>query len=191
MIGQMVIKRVSDKEEIKGIKALQTSNLKSNLTEAEMMQEGFLTASYTLEFLEQIHDIEPAIVAKDGDTVVGYALAVTKALYGHHDLLDDLFTKIDAHHYKGQLLADIDYVVVGQLCVAKTHRGRGLVQQLYGHFQASLSTKYPYLITDVDEKNPRSVKAHIKTGFAIIGTLHYGGSDWHIVLWDWKGGQAI
>lgn len=187
----MVIKRVTDKEEIKGIKALQTSNLKSNLTEAEMMQEGFLTASYSLEFLEQMHHIEPAIVAKDGDTVVGYALAVTKALCGHHALLDDLFTQIDAHHYKEQLLADVYYVVVGQLCVAKTHRGLGLVQQLYGHFRASMSPKYPYLITDVDDKNPRSIKAHLKKGFEIIGTLHYGGSDWHIVLWDWNGGQAI
>lgn len=184
----MVIKRVTDKEEINGIKALQTSNLKSNLTDAEMMQEGFLTASYSLEFLEQMHSIEPAIVAKEEDTVVGYALAVTKALYGHHDLLDDLFAQIDAHRYKGQLLADVDYVVVGQLCVAKTHRGIGLVQQLYGFFQTSLSTKYPYLITDVDEKNPRSVKAHLKTGFEIIGSLHYGGSDWHIVLWDWGKG---
>lgn len=112
----MVIKRVTDKEEISGIKALQTSNLKSNLTEAEMIQEGFLTASYSLEFLDQMHQLEPAVVAKDGDAVVGYALAVTKALYGHHDLLNDLFTQIDAHRYKGQLLADVDYVVVGQLC---------------------------------------------------------------------------
>lgn len=184
----MVIKRVTDKEEISGIKALQTSNLKSNLTEAEMMQEGFLTASYTLEFLTHMQSIEPAIIAKDGDAVVGYALAVTKALYGHHDLLNDLFTQIDAHRYKGQLLADVDYVVVGQLCVAKTHRGRGLVQKLYGFFQTALSNKYPFLITDVDEKNPRSVKAHLKTGFEIIGTLHYGGSDWHIVLWDWAKG---
>lgn len=184
----MVIKRVTDQAEIIGIKALQNSNLKSSLTEAEMIQEGFLTASYSLEFLEQMHQLEPAVVAKDGDVVVGYALAVTKALYGHHDLLNDLFTQIDAHRYKGQLLADVDYVVVGQLCVAKTHRGMGLVQKLYGFFQTALSNKYPFLITDVDEKNPRSVKAHLKTGFEIIGTLNYGGSDWHIVLWDWAKG---
>jgi ribosomal protein S18 acetylase RimI-like enzyme len=187
----MIIKRVSDKTEIRSIKALQTSNLKSNLTEAEILQEGFVTASYSLELLEQMHRIEPAIIAKDGDAVVGYALAVTKALYGQHGLLDDLFAQIDAHHYKGQALANVNYVVVGQLCVAKTHRGRGLVQKLYGFFREALSTKYPYLITDVDEKNPRSVKAHIKTGFEIIGTLHYGGSNWHIVLWDWNSEQQI
>ena len=184
----MVIKRVTDQAEIIGIKALQNSNLKSSLTEAEMIQEGFLTASCSLEFLEQMHQLEPAVVAKDGDVVVGYALAVAKALYGHHDLLNDLFTQFDAHRYKGQLLADVDYVVVGQLCVAKTHRGMGLVQKLYGFFQTALSNKYPFLITDVDEKNPRSVKAHLKTGFEIIGTLNYGGSDWHIVLWDWAKG---
>lgn len=184
----MVIKRVSNKEEIRGIKALQTSNLKLNLTKAEMQQEGFLTASYSLELLEQMHYMEPAIIAKDGDTVVGYALAVTRGLYGQHDLLDDLFAQIDTHCYNGQMLATVNYILSGQLCVAKTHRGMGLVQKLYGFFKESLSGQYPYLITDVDDKNPRSVRAHIKTGFEIIGTLHYGGSDWHIVLWDWNGG---
>lgn len=185
----MVIKRVTDLTEIEGIKHLQTINLKANLTEAEMLQEGFLTASYPLELLQQMHRIEPAIIAKEGDTVAGYALAVTKAIGGQHDLLDDLFRQIDAHHYQGQLLAEVDYVVVGQLCVAKMYRGLGLVQQLYGHFQTSLSHKYPYLITDVDDKNPRSIKAHLKTGFEIIGSLQYGGSNWHIVLWDWASGK--
>jgi hypothetical protein len=26
----------------------------------------------------------------------------------------------------------------------------------------------------------------LKSGFQIIDTLQYGGSEWDIVLWDWK-----
>lgn len=182
----MIIKRVSDKSEIEGIKKLQTANLKSSLPAEEQKEQGFVTAVYSYDFLEKMHAIEPAVIAKENDEVVGYALVATKAIRGSHPLLDDLFNQIDRQPYQNKQLGETDYVVVGQLCVAKSHRGKGLVQQLYGFFREELSARYTYGITDVDENNMRSVNAHLKTGFQIIGTLVYGGSRWHIVLWDWR-----
>lgn len=187
-ITQMIITRAGTAEEIAGIKELQNKNLKSNLTAAEIVQEGFVTAEYSIAFLEEMNTIEPAIIAKDGDDVVGYALVATKAIIGKHDLLDDLFNNINTIIYEGKLLAEIDYVLVGQLCVCKKYRGQGLVQQLYQFFKASFHKKYTYCLTDVDENNPRSVKAHLKTGFTILNTFHYGNSNWHIVIWDWNKG---
>jgi len=183
----MTIKRVSDPSEIIGIKDLQTSNLKSLLTEDEIQKEGFVTAEYTLAFLERMNGIEPSIIAVDGDRVVGYALVATKALYGAHDLLDDLFRQINLLTFKGVSLQESNYVVVGQLCVAKSHRGQGIAQKMYDFYRQELSDRYTYLITDVVDQNPRSVKAHLKAGFEIIGSLDYGGSRWFIVLWDWNG----
>ena len=101
-------------------------------------------------------------------------------------LLADLFNTIDKIEYKGQLLKNSSYVVVGQLCVAKNYRGLGLVQQMYQHFKTSLSGKFEYCLTDIANNNPRSLKAHLKTGFQVVDTLHYGGIDWDIVLWDWN-----
>jgi hypothetical protein len=181
----MTFKRVSDPSEIIGIKVLQTSNLKFLLTEDEIQKEGFVTAEYTVPFLERMNALEPSIIAKEGDRVVGYALVATKALYGAHDLLDDLFRQIDQLTFKGVDLRETNYVVVGQLCVAKSHRGLGVVQKMYEFYRQELSDRYTYLITDVVDQNPRSVKAHLKAGFEIIGSLDYGGSRWHIVLWDW------
>ena len=57
---------------------------------------------------------------------------------------------------------------------------------MYTYYQQSLSKEYQYLITDVAQENPRSIKAHLKTGFQIIDTLNYGGIGWDIVLWDWR-----
>jgi hypothetical protein len=67
------IKRVSTLLEIEGIKSLQSLNLKTNLSKEERMLEGFLTAEYSIDFLIQMHQTEPSIIAKDGDKVVGYA----------------------------------------------------------------------------------------------------------------------
>ena len=180
------IKLVSDFSELEGIKTLQDQNLKKNLSNADTEAEGFVTAEYSIEFLQTLHQQSPSIIAKDEALVVGYALVALKSIRYQHELLADLFDNIDKIEYKGQLLKKSNYVVVGQLCVAKNYRGVGLVQQMYQHFKTSLSEKYNYCLTDIAENNPRSLKAHLKTGFQVVDTLHYGGIQWDIVLWDWN-----
>ncbi len=182
----MHIKRVSSIEEIDQIKILQNQNLQTNLEEEEIQKEGFLTAQFSIEFLELMHRDSPSIIAVDKGEVIGYVLVTTKAVLGHHPLIDDLFSNVDKQIYGGKSLEDIPYVLSGQLCVSKSYRGQGLAKQLYTFFKSSYSDNYSYCITDIDLKNPRSLQAHIKTGFKIIDTSTYGGSQWHIVLWDWN-----
>lgn len=180
------ITRVSSPSEIIGIRDLQALNLRQNITAEEAIDQGFLTAAYTIEYLQQMNSASPAIIAKDGDKVVGYALVATKEIRKGHDLVEGLFDAIDECKYKGKLLKDVNYVVVGQLCVAKEYRGQDLVQKLYGHFRDCLSYEFTYLVTDVAIANTRSLKAHKKRGFQVISELMYGGFGWDIVLWDWN-----
>ena len=177
---------VSDEKELEGIKALQTENLRTNISEAEALSQGFLTASYTMEYLRAMNAITPTVIAKDGDIIAGYAMVTTKEVRDGHPLMADLIDTIDRTKYNDKLLIESHYVVVGQLCVAKPYRGMGLVQKLYGHFRDCYTDQFEYLITDVAQANTRSLKAHLKTGFQVIDTLTYGGIGWDIVLWDWR-----
>jgi len=178
--------RVSSPSDIIGIRDLQSLNLKQNISAEEAIDQGFLTAAFTIEYLQEMNSVTPAIIAKVGDKVVGYALVATKEIRKGHDLIEGLFEAIDKSAYKGKLLKDVNYVVVGQLCVAKEYRGQDLVQKLYGHFKDCLSKEYTYLITDIAQANTRSLKAHKKRGFQIINELVYGEVKWDIVLWDWN-----
>jgi len=182
----IVLKRVTDQTELVGILELQQENLRKNIAAAEAESQGFLTAEYSLEFLTALHQVSAAIIAKEATKIVGYALVADKSTRHGHPLLADLFDSIDKTMYESAYLAKSNYVVVGQLCVAKGYRGQGLVQQLYQHFKASLSNQYQYLITDVAQANTRSLKAHKNTGFQVIDSLSYGGIGWDIVLWDWN-----
>lgn len=182
----MLIKAVTDLKELNGIKTLQQQNLKSVLTADEAEAEGFVTAEYDVEYLHLMNERTPAIVAKDDERVVGYALATVKDVGLKHDLLHDLFKTIDGIIYDGRRLSDTRYIVVGQLCVAKGYRGLGLVHEMYTAFRDVYASAYQFCITDVAENNPRSLKAHLKSGFKVIDTLRYGGIGWHIVLWDWN-----
>lgn len=180
------VTRVSSPNEIIGIRDLQALNLKQNITAQEAIEQGFLTAAYTIEYLQEMNTVFPSVIAKDGDKVIGYALVTTKDIRKGHDLIEGLFDAIDACEYNGKLLRDVNYVVVGQLCIAKEFRGQDLVQKLYGHFRDCLSSEFTYLVTDVAKANVRSLKAHKKRGFQVINELTYGGFGWDIVLWDWN-----
>ena len=180
------IVHVSSDVELDGIRLLQRENLRKLIGETEAGKEGFLTAEYPLETLQQMHQFQASIIAKDGDKIAGYVIVTTKDSYGQHPLLDSLFDSIDALNYNGDSLKNINYILVGQLCVGKAYRGIGLVQKMYTYYQQCLSKEYQYLITDVAQENPRSIKAHLKTGFNIIHTIEYGGIGWDIVLWDWR-----
>jgi ribosomal protein S18 acetylase RimI-like enzyme len=185
-IPMVELTRVSSPGELIGIRDLQILNLKQNITAEEAIEQGFLTAAYTIEYLQEMNSVSPSIIAKVGDKVVGYALIATKDIRKGHDLIEGLFDAIDACEYNGKSLRDVNYVVVGQLCVAKEYRGQDLVQKLYGHFRDCLSNEFTYLATDVAQANVRSLKAHKKRGFQVINELMYGGFGWDIVLWDWK-----
>lgn len=186
MTSQAIITLQSRPEEIQGIKNLQSACQINNISEEEAKAEGFVTAMYSIDFLTHMNACTPSIIALSDNQVVGYALVCDKQSFGHHPLLDDLFNHVDKLNYNGVELINTNYVLVGQLCVAKSHRGLGLVQSMYQYFQKTYSKTYSFLITDVDERNMRSIKAHKKSGFEIIHTIEYGESNWHVILWDWN-----
>ena len=66
--------RVSNDVEIEGIRLLQRDNLKKLISPEEAATEGFVTAEYSFEFLKQMNEASPSVIAKDGDKVVGYAM---------------------------------------------------------------------------------------------------------------------
>ena len=176
------IKLVSSDDEILQIKELQTNNLRQYISDEEAASQGFLTASYTIEYLKAMNTSFPSVIAKDGEQVVGYAMITTPEMREGHDLIKDLFRNIDRCSYRENPLKDAKYVVVGQLCVGKGYRGQDLVKQMYDYFANAVKEQYDYMVTDVDCDNHRSLKAHAKAGFEVIDSLVYGGKKWDIVI---------
>lgn len=172
--------------DLEGIHELQRQNLRHHLPAEEALREGFTTAVYSVDFLREMHGAHPSVVARSGGRVVGYALVTLPGLRQGHPLLADLFGRLDAVRFRGRLLRDAGYVVVGQLCVGKGYRGRGLVQAMYGLFREGLSGRFEYCACDVDRENPRSLRVHARTGFEVVDTLEYGGALWDMMVWDWR-----
>jgi RimJ/RimL family protein N-acetyltransferase len=77
---------------------------------------------------------------------------------------------------------------MGQICIAASHRGRGLVERLYAEHARRMAPHFDLMVTEIDRANARSMRAHEKAGFEVLHTYRAGGGEeWVIVVRDLRG----
>ena len=180
------ITHASSTEDLQGILDLQLENHLHSLSAEEKESQGFVTVRHTLEQLEEMNKIAPHIIAKIEDEVVGYILAMTKASRNLIQVLIPMFDQFDQIIYQGKSVSDFGYMGVGQVCVGKEQRGKGLFDQLYQAYKNAYSEQYAFAITEIALSNHRSMAAHERVGFEVIHEFEDETQRWGIVAWDWK-----
>jgi L-amino acid N-acyltransferase YncA len=149
---------------------LQKMNLRSALSASEIEEQGFVTLQYTFEQLEKMHRVTPHLAVLSEDKVAGYALAMPRQ-YGHYfPELETMFETIDAEILNKMPEMEKDYLVMGQICIAKEFRGMGLFQQLYDVYLKRYMPLYGMVVTEISTMNKRSMRAHKKVGFVEVAT---------------------
>jgi hypothetical protein len=183
MIKYTTAKTISDLQQIMN---LQAANLPANISEEEFHKEGFVTVKHDLNILKEMNDVTPHTIAKNGEEIIGYTLSMNKVFQTRIPVLKPMFEQIDALSFEGNPLSGADYVIMGQVCIAKGYRGQGIFGGLYHEMKSRLSSKHPYIITEIDNLNKRSLKAHHKVGFEHLHEYHSDyEKHWIIVLWNW------
>jgi ribosomal protein S18 acetylase RimI-like enzyme len=180
------IQLASYHRELEEIAALSSANLRTIVSEAEKAEQGFITWEYSVQLLKDMHAIAPSIIAKWNDHVVGYALVATHAMSGVHAEMNVMLNNLATLTYEGKAMNDYKYYMMGQICIAKEHRGQGLFDQLYEHHRKMYQNQYDILLTEVSTSNHRSLRAHERVGFKTIHTYHDHMDEWNVVVWDWR-----
>ena len=173
-------------EDLEGILALQRANLTVNLSPAEAVSQGFVTVIHSLDVLRNMNAIEPHIIAKHNESIVAYLLAMTKE--GEKDLpiLQPMFRMFREIEYSGRPVSSYRYLVVGQVCVDKAFRGKGVFDRCYQTYREVFQSKYQFAITEIATRNTRSLGAHNRIGFQEIHRYRApDGEEWSIVIWVW------
>jgi hypothetical protein len=175
------------KNDLEGILTLQKRNLPPSLTSDEVQSQGFVTVDHSYDQLEKLNDLEKHVIAKDNEKVIGYLLAMTKQCRFDIPVLLPMFEVFDAVSYNGRKISEHNYLVVGQVCIAKAYRGQGVLDHCYEAYRQNYSAKYDFAITEIAGTNIRSLKAHKRIGFKEINTyLSPDKTEWVVVLWDWR-----
>jgi predicted GNAT superfamily acetyltransferase len=178
--------RVSTDNELQQILELQKQNLAAGLSAEQINAQGFVTVSHSFEDLKKMNGIEAHVIAKEGDRVVAYLLAMT--IHSRFDIpvLMPMFDMFEEVEYQNKKIAAYRYMVVGQVCVAESHRGKGIFDACYSAYRNYFKDKYEFAITEIAIRNQRSVNAHKRVGFESIHEyVAPDGEKWSIVVWKW------
>lgn len=158
---------VSD-DDLRAMLELQRQNHRDAVGESDRAANGFVSLRHTVDLLRELNRPWPHTVARLGSEVVGYALVT---LPEHRHLLPDLapmFARLEHTALAGRPAARHRYFVMGQVCVARAHRGRGLVDAMYAEQTRQMRGAFDWSITEVDAANPRSLRAHERSGWIEI-----------------------
>jgi predicted GNAT superfamily acetyltransferase len=170
-------------EEFVGILDLQQENHIKNL---ESLDQGFVFAEHSVEDLAKMNSFAPHIIAKDGDLVVAYILGMTVESRYDISMLIPMFEQFDQIEVNGTPLSAYNYIVVGQVAVAKDYRGMGIFDQCYELYHDFHGKNFDFAITEISERNYRSLAAHYRVGFRELSRYpNEDGEVWIIVAWDW------
>lgn len=173
--------------DLKRILRLQALNLPAAVDPQVQVEQGFVSAHHDLATLKAMNSAAAAVIAKDGTTLAGYALAMTREYSEAVPLLSGIFEYQDSLTYRGKTLDEHGYIVMGQVCVAEAYRGQRLVDRMYRYYRACYSLHYRFLVTAIAPRNTRSMRVHERCGFERIGLFRgKDGKEWDIVIWDWR-----
>lgn len=182
-----IITTLTTDDEIRQLLALQQKNLARNNSPETVESQGFVTVEHTFDLLKQMSQAAPQTIAKDGDTVAGYALVMLPEFRPFIPTLEPMFALFGEIPYKGRLLSEYNYYVMGQICVGEGYRGQGIFDKMYQYQRATLASQFDLCITDVATRNQRSMKAHARVGFENVREFTNAPDDtWAIVVWDFR-----
>src|SRR4030095_14680771 len=175
---------VNNTEELQQILDLQQQNLPKNISAEELKSQGFVTFQHDLKTLQEFHQLAPSVIVKDDEKVIAYALTVVNEARHIFPPMESMFMLLETLHWKNKPFCGYRYYEMGQVCVAKEYRGKGVFEMLYQQHKKSYSNKYDLLVTEISTMNHRSLKAHKKVGFEtiIIDKDEFG--EWAVVVWD-------
>ena len=182
----MIAKIVTTGDELKQIVELSHKNQKLNVDQSEKEKEGFVTWEYSYKLLKQMQGQQPHVIVKDKDHLAGYALVALKEAGAFHKDLATMFKNLETVTYNDKLLSEYKYYVMGQVCVDKEYRGKGVFNMLYQQHKKLFKDRFDFVVTEISPNNTRSVRAHEKVGFKTIYTYKDSIDNWNVVLWEWE-----
>lgn len=161
---------------------LQQENLPKSISRQEAIEQGFLTVEHDLPLLRDMNDACAHTIAKDDEKLAGYALSMTRSFDERIPILKPLFELIDQLHWQGRSVQQIPYILMGQVCVAKDFRGKGVFSGLYREMQKRMAADFELIITEISTRNTRSIRAHQKVGFVDMHQYKApDGEEWVVV----------
>lgn len=173
----LIYKQADSDIELNQILALQQANLPKNLTVEEKTAQGFVTVEHSFDLLKEMNAACKHTIATFNGNLIGYALSMHPMFSEKIEVLKPMFNEINKI-----VSTNDDYIIMGQVCIAKSYRGKGVFRDLYENMKALIPKNFTKIITEVDVKNIRSMNAHQTIGFTELKRYWADDKEWSLVV---------
>jgi len=162
---------------------LQAANLPSILSPETARSQGFVTVRHEPDVLLRMNQAYPSVLAKDGERPAGYCLVMLRAFAPEVPVLVPMFDLLETLSWRGRFLNESRWFVMGQVCVAEGYRGQGVFDGMYAKLREICRPAFDVVVTEIAERNARSLRAHERVGFETIHVYPDAttGEVWHVV----------
>ncbi len=172
--------RVAAMGDLDAIKKLH-SRYQLQTIEEQDKADGFVTTAFTDQQWQHVISTEKGMcIAVDGEQVVGYAIGASWQFFSAWPLFAHMITNLPKKSYNDQALSDSNSYQYGPICVAGEYRSSGLFERLFEYSKQMMSTRYPFMVTFINKRNPRSFAAHDKkTSLNVISEFEFNGQSFY------------
>ncbi len=148
---------------------------------AEDKADGFVTTPFTKEQMADLINKENGLfIAKKDDVVVAYVMAASWNFWSVWPMFAFMINALPNLEYRGKKLSIENSYQYGPICIDKSVRGSGLLEEIFKFAKNKMSKKFPILVTFVNKTNERSYQAHKrKLGLDVIQEFEFNGNNYY------------
>jgi hypothetical protein len=180
---------VSRPREVDLILALQAENHRDQVDAATAASDGFTSVRHDPAVLHAMNRAHPSSIALSGTQLAGYCLMMPQGFRDQVPILQPMFALLEQLQWRGEPLAgNPRWFVMGQVCVARAFRGMGVFDGLYHRLRDAYAPRFDFTVTEISQRNARSLRAHRRVGFETLHVYDDPAADekWEVVVWDWR-----
>lgn len=147
----------------------------------EDIAHGFVTTSFTQAQIKNLIEQEQGIVvAYERGQIAGYIMAASWEFWSQWPMFVYMIENLHKLTFDNQPLTTENSYQYGPVCIAREFRGQGLLERMFEYSRQHMVRRYPYLVTFINKRNPRSFIAHTqKIGLQVIAEFHYNQNDFY------------
>ena len=171
--------RVAKVEDIEEVLALHFRYQIDSIKE-EDKKDGFVTTAFTKEELyELITKEEGLFVALKDEKIVAYVMSASWDFWSRWEMFAFMIEDLKNLTYNEVSLTTKNSYQYGPICIDKSVRGSGILEEIFKFASQKMSQRFEYLITFVNKKNLRSFEAHKrKLGLRVVQEFEYNSNEY-------------
>lgn len=152
----------------------------------EDKKDGFVTTAFSKEELSALINKEQGLfIALKDDKVLAYVMSASWQFWSRWPMFEYMIKDLHTLTYLNQTLSVENSYQYGPVCIDKSVRGSGVLEEIFDFTREAMSKKFPILVTFVNKINPRSYEAHKrKLGLEVIQEFEYNNNHYYEMVYD-------